>query len=60
MTLVSDGYHNRRLLGIASELDMAATVSPSTSRVDAAQLGSESLAVAVGEVVGFRRLDSML
>jgi len=56
VTLVSDGYHNRRLQGIADDLGLEATVSPSSTGIDPAQLARESSAVAAGELFGFRRL----
>jgi vancomycin permeability regulator SanA len=57
VTLVSDGYHNRRLQGIASEVGLDATVSPSTSGGSATELAREMGLVAVGELIGFRRLE---
>ncbi len=56
VTLVSDGYHNRRLLGIASELGLDATVSASDSGLNPLRVAKESAVVAVGELIGFRRL----
>ncbi len=56
VTLVSDGYHNRRMLGIASELGLEATVSSSDRRLNPLRLARESAAVATGELIGFRRL----
>ena len=58
VTLVSDGYHNRRLLGIASELGLSGGVSSSTDGLSVATLGRESVAVGLGELFGFRRLDN--
>lgn len=57
VTLVSDGYHNRRLQGIAGELDLDAQVSPSSHRFGIGDLAREIGLVSVGDVVGFRRLD---
>ena len=58
VTLVSDGYHNRRLLGIASELGLSGGVSSSTDGLSVATLGREAVAVGLGELFGFRRLDN--
>jgi vancomycin permeability regulator SanA len=57
VTLVSDGYHNRRLKGIASEVGLDATVSPSTSGGSPPELVREMGLVAAGELIGFRRLE---
>lgn len=59
VTLVSDGYHNRRMQGIASEVDLDARVSPSSHGTSISQLARESALVAIGEIVGFRRLDRL-
>ncbi len=56
VTLVSDGYHNRRMQGIASELGIPTRVSPSTNGLTVDRLARESAVVAAGELVGFRRL----
>jgi vancomycin permeability regulator SanA len=57
VTVVSDGYHNRRLAGIASELGLDARFSGSSTGVSASNLARETGLVAAGEVIGFRRLD---
>jgi vancomycin permeability regulator SanA len=56
VTLVSDGYHNQRLKGIASELGLQASVSPSTSGLTVDRVARESAVVGLGELIGFRRL----
>lgn len=56
ITLVSDGYHARRLAGIATELGLDAAVSPTGTRASPAQVARETLLVAVGELVGYRRM----
>lgn len=57
VTLVSDGYHNRRLQGIASEVGLDAAVSPSTSGGSVTELAREMGLVAAGELIGYRRLE---
>jgi len=57
VVLVSDGYHNRRLRGIASEVGLDATVSPSTHGIPVGTVVRESGLVALGELLGYRRLD---
>lgn len=57
VTMVSDGYHSRRIAGIADELGLDAVLSPSTTGVNPAQLARESALVGVGEILGYRRLN---
>lgn len=58
--LVSDGFHNRRLIGIARELGMDPLVASATGGVTPSQLASETGKVAVGELIGYRRLTNLL
>jgi vancomycin permeability regulator SanA len=58
--LVSDPFHSLRIGGMAAELGLDASTSPTrTSPIrgfDAAEyMGRETLAVALGRIVGFRR-----
>jgi uncharacterized SAM-binding protein YcdF (DUF218 family) len=58
--LVSDPFHSLRIGGMAAELGLDAATSPTrTSPISgldvATYMGRETLAVAVGRVVGFRR-----
>lgn len=54
--LVSDSYHNRRLQGIARELGMEPYVAPAAGSPTMGQLAGETGRVAVGELIGYRRL----
>lgn len=59
--LVSDGFHSVRIAGIADELGLEAYTSPATnSPIHGAAklpyLGRETLAVAVGRIIGYRRV----
>jgi uncharacterized SAM-binding protein YcdF (DUF218 family) len=54
--LVTDGYHALRVDAIADELGIEASVSPSRRGGTLRQLVEETGAVAVGRVLGFRRL----
>ncbi len=54
--LVSDSYHNRRLQGIARELGMEPMVAPTDGAPTVGQLVGETGRVAVGEIIGYRRL----
>lgn len=56
VVLVTDGYHALRVRAIADELGLNASVSPSRSGGTAPQLVRETAAVAVGRVLGFRRM----
>ena len=59
--LVSDDYHNARLLAIAHEVHLSAHVAPApdhrSNATELRQLARETVAVSVGRVIGFRRLD---
>lgn len=59
--LVSDGYHSKRLLGIAHEVGLHARVSPShepmsTGARTRAQF-REAVAVSIGRITGYHLLD---
>ena len=54
--LVTDGYHALRVDAIADELGLDASVSPSRKGGNPRQLIEETGAVAIGRIVGFRRL----
>jgi uncharacterized SAM-binding protein YcdF (DUF218 family) len=54
--MVTDGYHALRVDAIADELGLDASVSPSRPGGSLRDLVEETGAVAVGRVVGFRRL----
>jgi uncharacterized SAM-binding protein YcdF (DUF218 family) len=56
VVLVTDGYHALRVRAIADELGLDAVVSPSGGGASARELLKETGAVAVGRIVGFRRL----
>jgi uncharacterized SAM-binding protein YcdF (DUF218 family) len=57
--MVSDGYHSARLLAIAGEVGLDGAVSPTDTSYGLRQLTRETLAVALGRITGFRRLDSL-
>ncbi|HTO01644.1 MAG TPA: YdcF family protein [Microthrixaceae bacterium] len=56
VVLVSSRYHNRRLQGIASELGLEAGVSPTGGSLTTSQVAGETMRVALGQIVGYRRL----
>lgn len=56
VVLVSTRYHNRRLQGISGELGLRAEVSSVGPAASGPQIVSETLKVAVGQVIGYRRL----
>ncbi len=58
VVLVSDPYHSMRAQRIASEVGLDAEVSPTTSDSGTAQLARETAAVAIGRIIGFRRLSN--
>jgi uncharacterized SAM-binding protein YcdF (DUF218 family) len=58
VVLVSDAYHAARIEGIAEEVGLDASVSPTPATREAAHAGryaKETLAVAAARIVGFRR-----
>lgn len=56
--LVSDGYHNYRLLDIADELGIDAYVSPSAIEPSMTDYLREAAAVSIGRITGYRRLSA--
>jgi uncharacterized SAM-binding protein YcdF (DUF218 family) len=56
VVLVTDGYHALRVQAIADELGLDASVSPSGNGGSVRDYVEETAAVAVGRIVGFRRL----
>jgi vancomycin permeability regulator SanA len=56
VTLVSDGYHNRRLAGISDELGIEVALSPTGSDPSPAQLLRETVLVSLGQVIGYGRM----
>ena len=61
VVLVSDGYHAARISGIADELGLDATVSPTSTEVgfdarQAVRYVEETVVVAAARAVGFRRM----
>ena len=64
VVLVSDGFHAARIAAMASELGLEAHTSPAPGSPIAGSeklpyLGKETLAVAAGRVVGFRRVSNV-
>jgi uncharacterized SAM-binding protein YcdF (DUF218 family) len=56
VVLVTDGYHALRVHAIADELGLDASVSPSGNGGSVRDYVEETAAVAVGRIIGFRRL----
>ncbi len=56
--LVSDPYHSFRLREIATEVGLDARVAPTTGSSGFARLARESVAVGLGRVLGYRRIDN--
>ena len=64
VVLVSDGFHNARIKAIADELGLdpkasATTTSPISGGKEAEYLMRETGAMAIGRIVGFRRLSGI-
>lgn len=58
--MVSDPYHSFRLVGIAGEIGLQGWVSPTDTDVSFTNLVRETGLVAVGRIVGYRRLASWI
>ncbi len=60
VVLVTNDYHAYRVEAVAEEVGLDATVSPISSQLgrggELRQIGRETLAVAIGRVIGFDRL----
>jgi uncharacterized SAM-binding protein YcdF (DUF218 family) len=56
VVLVTDGYHALRVQAIADELGLDASVSPTGGGGSVRDYVEETAAVAVGRIIGFRRL----
>lgn len=56
VVLVSDPYHSRRLIDIADEVGMTATVSPTRAVSAWQKVARETALVSAGRIVGYRRL----
>jgi uncharacterized SAM-binding protein YcdF (DUF218 family) len=56
VVLVTDGYHALRVQAIADELGLDASVSPTGNGGSVRDYVEETAAVAVGRIIGFRRL----
>lgn len=62
--LVSDPFHNYRITQIAEEVGLeahpsASTTSPFRGIAELRQMGRETVAVSVGRIIGYRRLDNL-
>jgi vancomycin permeability regulator SanA len=56
--LVSDPSHNLRIAGVANEIGLSATVSPTGAATSWSTLYRETIAVGIGRIFGYRRLDN--
>ena len=57
--IVTDPYHALRVTSIADELGLRASVSPTDADSTFQELFRETVAVAIGRVIGYRRLASI-
>jgi uncharacterized SAM-binding protein YcdF (DUF218 family) len=57
VVLVSGPAHTKRLSGIASAVRLHAAISPSDGSPGAGAIGRETVAVSVGRIIGYRRLE---
>ena len=57
--LVSDPYHSMRVKQIAEDVGLEAFVAPTDASSSFRQLARETAAVAIGRIIGFRRVSSL-
>ncbi len=57
--VVTDPYHARRATMVAIEVGMVARPAPTEGSVTAGRLVRETIAISIGRIVGFRRLDAL-
>lgn len=57
--LVSSPSHSKRLAGVADDVGLDAALSPSSGTPSLTSLGRETVAVSVGRIVGYRRMDAI-
>lgn len=60
VVLVSSPAHAKRLAGIADAVDLDAAISPTEARAGVRELTRETVAVAAGRLVGYRRLTNLI
>lgn len=60
VVIVSDPYHAMRLDGIAREVGLSPHVSPTSAGASVEELARESAGVAVGRIIGYRRLSTLV
>lgn len=60
VVIVTDPYHALRVEEIADEVGLHAQVSPTDASSSVRQYGRETVAVALGRIIGFRRLASLV
>lgn len=58
VVVVSDPYHSLRVAHIASEAGLTAFVSPTDGEASVRQLARETVAVSLGRILGYRRVDN--
>lgn len=59
VVLVSSPSHSKRIADIAREVGLRAAVSPSGGSAPPQELMRETVAVSIGRIVGYRRLDAL-
>ncbi len=59
IVLVTDPYHARRSQLVAAEVGLDAAVSPTDASSDLSRLTRETIAVGLGRIIGFRRLERL-
>lgn len=57
--VVSSPSHSKRLAGVANAVGLNAAMSPSSGDPSLTNLGRETLAVSIGRLIGYRRMDAI-
>ena len=60
VVVVTDSYHARRAELVAESVGLNADAAPTAAPASFARLVDETVAVSVGRILGFRRLDALL
>lgn len=60
VVIVTDPYHSLRVSQIAGEVGLSASVSPTDAGSSVREMARETAAVAIGRVMGYRRLSNWI
>ena len=58
VVVVTDPYHARRSMLVANEVGLDASAAITDNRTDSSRLAAESVAISLGRIMSFRRVDA--